>query len=174
MVVIEMILEEAVFKKFGHYPSALKPYSHNPILAACDDCGKVRIASKHTYRARCRSCSKKGKKRPMFGRTGNKHYNFGKRGADSAGYTGGKKVAQARSDSKRRKLGSNILMPIAEGEIEHHVTNAYVIGIPAEVHKRLSGYKRRKHRTLVLQWLKMHDKKKYKMVLCVLAKESLK
>ena len=61
-----------------------------------------------------------------------------------------------------------------QGEVGHHVSNEHVIGIPKEVHLSFSGHKRRKHRTLVLNWLKMHDKKKYKIVLCILAKQPLK
>lgn len=81
----------------------------------------------------------------------------------------------AKTKAKRKRdLGYMLLMPIKECEVGHHVTNEYVIGIPEEVHRLLSGHKRRKHRTLVLQWLKVNDKKKYKIVLCLLAKEQLK
>lgn len=56
-----MILEEATFKKFGHYPSALKSQSNKPILAACDDCGKIRETSKNHYHSLCGSCAGKGR-----------------------------------------------------------------------------------------------------------------
>jgi hypothetical protein len=95
-------------------------------------------------------------------RVGEKCYN----------YKGGKKLAWARGRAKRQKLGYILLTPLKKGEEGHHITNEYVIGIPAEVHKYIGG-SRKKHRTLVLQWLKDNDKKKYKMVLCVLAKEPL-
>jgi hypothetical protein len=62
-------------------------------------------------------------------------------------------------------------MPLAEGEVGHHVTNEYVIGIPADVHNSIGG-RRKKHRMLVLQWLKANDKKKYKLVLSMLANNS--
>lgn len=55
-----MILEDATFKAFGYYPSELKPKSHKRIIAACDDCGKVRIASKAAYHSLCISCALKG------------------------------------------------------------------------------------------------------------------
>ena len=56
-----MIDEEATYKRFGYYPSELKPQSHKKILAACDRCGKVRITSKHGYRALCHPCSIRGR-----------------------------------------------------------------------------------------------------------------
>jgi hypothetical protein len=71
---------------------------------------------------------------------------------------------------RKRQLGYTLLMPLAEGEVGHHVTNEFVIGVPADAHNNIGG-RREKHRALVLQWLKANDKKKYKMVLCVLAKE---
>jgi hypothetical protein len=61
-------------------------------------------------------------------------------------------------------------MPLEEDEVGHHVTDEYLIGVSKEVHEKFSGHTRKKHRTLVLQWLKTHDKKKYNLVLCVLAK----
>jgi hypothetical protein len=56
-----MILEEETHKKFGDYPSDFALRSHKKILAACDDCGKVRETTKGHYRALCRSCAHKGK-----------------------------------------------------------------------------------------------------------------
>ena len=56
-----MILEEETFREFGYYPGDWAPKSAKKILAACDDCGKVRITSKHAYRALCRSCSLRGR-----------------------------------------------------------------------------------------------------------------
>lgn len=57
-----MILEEETFKKFGYYPSDLKPKSNKKILAACDDCGKIRKIRKYAYRALCNPCSTRGEK----------------------------------------------------------------------------------------------------------------
>jgi hypothetical protein len=75
-----------------------------------------------------------------------------------------------RKDAKRiRQLGYNELIPLKDREIAHHITNADVIGIPNQIHQQLSGHKRKKHRTLVLQWLKINDKRKYKIALCALA-----
>ena len=56
-----MILQEATYFKYGYYPSALKSKSNKKILAACDECGKVRAISKSDYHALCGSCAKKGK-----------------------------------------------------------------------------------------------------------------
>lgn len=101
---------------------------------------------------------------------GELHPNFGRRGKDANGYKGGKKICKARSNAKRRRqLGFNLLMPLAEGEAGHHVTNEHVIGIPVEVHKRRSGGGRQKHRLKVLQWLKDNDERKYDLVLSLLA-----
>lgn len=61
-----MILEEKTYEKFGYYPSDLTRQSGKRILAACDDCGKVREMSKNQYRARCLSCAKKGKNHPQW------------------------------------------------------------------------------------------------------------
>lgn len=71
-----MILELETFNTFGYYPSNLKPHSGKPILAACDDCGKVREIRKSGYRPFCGGCAKKGAKNPMFGRTGIHAPNF--------------------------------------------------------------------------------------------------
>lgn len=57
-----MILEEETFIKFGYYPKDLKLHSKKKILAACDDCGKVRVIAKQDYSSLCKSCVKKGEK----------------------------------------------------------------------------------------------------------------
>ena len=41
-----MILEEETFKVYGYYSWELALQSHNKILAACNDCGKVRKLQK--------------------------------------------------------------------------------------------------------------------------------
>jgi hypothetical protein len=56
-----MILEDVTYKAYGYYPSARKPQSNKPIMAACNDCGKVRTTLKYQYRPLCGSCAKKGK-----------------------------------------------------------------------------------------------------------------
>jgi hypothetical protein len=63
-----MLLEEETYKKFGYYARDLAPKSNKSILAACDECGKIREMKKSQYRAFCRSCARKGEK----------HFNFGK------------------------------------------------------------------------------------------------
>ena len=82
------------------------------------------------------------------------------------------KIASKRSLNIRRQLGFNILYPLKEGEVAHHVTNEDVLGIPEAIHQQLSGHSRKKHRTLVLQWLKENDKRKYNLALCALAKQT--
>lgn len=57
-----MILEEETYKKFGYYSSDLSPKSKKKILAACDDCGKVRVLGKGDYRPLCKLCCHKGEK----------------------------------------------------------------------------------------------------------------
>ena len=70
-----VILKEETFRKFGYYPGELKPHSGKKILAACDECGKIRVIQKRQYRPLCPSCSRKGRhhseetKRKMRGRT---------------------------------------------------------------------------------------------------------
>ena len=237
-----MILEEETYEAFEYLSSELSPQSNKLIIAACELCGKFRIAPKSHYHTFCQSCSlllgemQKGKKHPLFGKhswnfgkssseetkvkqraahkghivtdeakakmsaahKGNKNglgykhtnkekalmsaakkgennHNYGNRGEESTNYKGGKKVAIARRNAKRKRdLGYDLLMPLEEGEVGHHITNEDIIGIPKEVHVRFSGLKRQKHRTFILQWLKANDKKKYKLVLCTLAKQSLK
>lgn len=171
-----MILEDATYEAYGYYPSALTQQSNKSIIATCNICGKIRILRKADYRKLCKSCVKKGEKHPMYG----KHHSdetkakmsAAPKGIKSPRWAGGWKVSHARSDVKRRRdLGYTLLMPLKEGEVGHHITNEYVIGIPKVVHQHFHGYRRKKHRTLILQWLKANDKKKYKMVLCVLAKD---
>jgi len=52
-----MILKEETFEKFGYYVGKLSHGSDKPILARCDKCGKVRITTKHAYRALCHLCA---------------------------------------------------------------------------------------------------------------------
>jgi hypothetical protein len=213
-----MIQEQETFDKYEYYPSDLKPRSGKPILAACDDCRKVRETTKHDYRALCSSCVKKCRKDTertkslkSAAHAGKNAYNYkpkikcfclwcgrvfessqykidnrgGKycsrrctafatkreqRGEKNPNYNGGRKAVRARCNAKRRRnLGYILPCPLGEGEVGHHVTNEYVVGIPKDVHKKISGgFGRKKHRALVLQWLKANDKRKYKFVLDVL------
>lgn len=61
-----MILEEETFAKLGYYPANLKPNSNKKILAACDDCGKIRVIRRQGYRSLCSSCWRKGENNPFF------------------------------------------------------------------------------------------------------------
>ena len=63
-----MILEEETYEKFGYYPRDLKPYSTKLILAACDECEKIRIYGKRDYHSLCKSCVKKGARHPLWGK----------------------------------------------------------------------------------------------------------
>jgi hypothetical protein len=62
-------------------------------------------------------------------------------------------------------------MPLTDGEVGHHVTNEYVIGIPADVHNSIGG-RRQKHRVLVLEWLRSNNKTKYVLAVSALANTS--
>jgi hypothetical protein len=193
-----MILEEETFEAFGYEVLELRPKSKKLILAACERCGTFRLLRRDSYRYFCNSCSHilgeklKGEKHFNFGRYlseetkakmsrahKGKHQTeetkvllrAANKGEKNPHFNGGRKTALRRQHAKRRKLGAIFLTPLVEGEVGHHVTNKYVIGIPSSVHENLSGYTRRKHRTLVLLWLKENDKKKYKIALCVLARE---
>lgn len=190
-----MILEEATKEAFGYYPRELPPQGRKPILAACNLCGKFRITSKNAYRTLCHSCTNRGENSSNW--KGGKHKHFCKECCkefevwpseikrDSGKYcsracylksrgSGIDKIKRAkRKAQRRRELGYTLLMPLKDNEVGHHVTNEYIIGVPKDVHERLCGGGRTKHRTKVLQWLKANDKKKYKLVLCVLAKEPL-
>jgi hypothetical protein len=97
--------------------------------------------------------------------------NYGKRGKDAPNYRDGKKNAQRRARSKRKgQLGYTLLLSLVEGELEHHISNNCIIGIPKRVHEMLSGYSRKKHHALILEWLKATDKTKYEIALYVLLK----
>jgi G:T-mismatch repair DNA endonuclease (very short patch repair protein) len=76
-----VILEAETYKWFGYFPSDLKPQSHKRLLAACDDCGKIREIRKDKYRALCHSCAVTGVNNPMFGK---RHL-----GKDSSNWRGG-------------------------------------------------------------------------------------
>jgi len=190
-----MILEEETFEAFGYYVGDLKPRSHKLIIAACELCGEFKETSKSNYRTFCKSCLQKGKhlseetKRKMSEGNNGKHpseearrhmseskkgakcYNYGKRGVKSSNYKGGFKLAKKRKASRRRKLGSTFLLMLQPGEVGHHISNECIIGIPEDVHQQFSGYKREKHRALVLEWLKENDPKKYRV--CIAALETL-
>lgn len=190
-----MILEEETFVAYGYYSGELSFHSHKPVISACDNCGNVGILEKKHSASVCRSCAFRGlrhfghkhteetKAKMSAAQHGAKNHNFGKhptketrdkwrairKGENNPNWKGGKRAAKARSHATRdRKLGYIVLMPVKESEEGHHVTDKYVIGIPTEVHRMFSGYKTQKHRTLVLQWLKVNDSKKYITVLSVL------
>ena len=94
--------------------------------------------------------------------------NFGKLGVISPNYKDGKKLAQARGKAKRRNFGSTFLLVLQPEEVGHHISNECIIGIPEEAHQRFGGRSRKRHRALVLDWLKNNDTKKYKLCISVL------
>jgi len=181
-----VILEEATFEAYSYCPRDFKPKSNKPILAACELCGEFRVTSKRIYHTFCKSCGSKNKNL-----LGNRNPNYGKRGSETFNYKDGfrtdyprkymqfyhrkyKKtingiIAIGRNNAKRRReLSYTLLMPLKEDEVGHHVTDEYVIGIPEDVHQQFSGYKREKHRALVLEWLKENDPKKYRVSIAAL------
>jgi len=81
-----MILEQETYEQFGYYPSELTPQSHKKTIAACDDCGKVRIIQKKQYRSLCGSCAHKGEKNYMFDthRKSEENPMFGKHHSEEA------------------------------------------------------------------------------------------
>ena len=54
-----MILEKETFEKFGYYPGDLKIKSSKRIIAACDNCGKIREIKKQDYSSLCFLCAMK-------------------------------------------------------------------------------------------------------------------
>jgi hypothetical protein len=114
------------------------------------------------------SAAHKGEKNHMFGKIGIKHHNY--KGGKKEKYkryrkTAKGKINNAKVHAKRRQcLGYTLLVPLAEGEVGHHFTDEYVIGIPRKVHETLCGYSRKKHRALILKWLKENDPKKYNLI----------
>jgi hypothetical protein len=55
-----LIQEAETLLKYGYLPMDLLLHSGKAILAACDDCGKIREMPKYNYRALCKSCVEKG------------------------------------------------------------------------------------------------------------------
>lgn len=104
-----MILEEETYVEFGYYPSELTPHSGKKILAACDECGKVRIAKKHHYHALCKLCAHKGmhhseetKKRLSEAGKGNKNA-LGQHHTEEAK----KKMSEAKSGKNHPNYGKH-------------------------------------------------------------------
>ena len=192
-----MIHEEATKEAFGYYASKLKPRSNKQILATCAFCGEIIVTTKNHYHTFCHSCStilggkmkgktltEETKAKLSAAKKGEKNHNYGKprtketralisknhadfQGKKHPGYKGGKKLTQARSDARRKELGYTLLLPLGKGEVGHHVTNEYIVGMSAEVHNSIGG-RRKKHRIRVLEWLKANDTKKYEIALNVL------
>jgi hypothetical protein len=89
-----MILEEATHEAFGYYARDLKHKSNKPIIATCDECGKVRITSKNAYCELCLSCCRLDVKNHNYG----KHLSAKTRGRISKAHIG-----KVRSDASRTR-----------------------------------------------------------------------
>jgi hypothetical protein len=63
-----MILEDKTFLKYGYYSTDWRQQSGKPIIALCEDCRKTRTLKMQDYHDLCKSCVKKGKKHPIFGK----------------------------------------------------------------------------------------------------------
>lgn len=69
-----MIDEAATFERFGYHSYDLMPMSGKKIIAVCDDCGMSRELCKSQYRAFCRSCTRRGKRHPNYGKKRSKDF----------------------------------------------------------------------------------------------------
>lgn len=52
-----MIYHIQTYYTYGYWPEDLKPQSNKLIIAACDNCGKIRILKKCHYKDLCQSCT---------------------------------------------------------------------------------------------------------------------
>jgi hypothetical protein len=148
-----MIDEETTFILFGYTSDILKPYSTKKVLRVCNICKDERLIKYGRCTNLCKSCSKKGNKNPMFGKhltnktkrkmskakqgmyTGDKSNMFGKTGDKNPTWKGGKKLAQARANTKRRKLFGFIPHNLQQKDFHgHHLDFNHVIFIPKELH----------------------------------------
>ena len=68
---------------------------------------------------------------------------------------------RATRDKRDRDLNYVELLPVSRGFTAHHINNLYVVPIPREVHQNLSGYSRKKHRELVMEWINQNDFEMY-------------
>ena len=137
-----MIQEAETLIKYGYLAMDLPHQSGKSILAKCDGCGKVRKLPKCDYRTLCNSCVKKDriftedwKANLSAAEKGEKNHNFGKCGAESLSYKGGKKASHARAHAKRRQLGLIPLNTYFEGCEGHHITHTFVLYIPKWLHQ---------------------------------------
>ena len=130
-----MILEEETFKKFGYYPSDLKPKSGKRILAACDGCGKIREIGKKDYRDFCPSCVNKGEKNHNYG----KHHlkeTLEKISKANKGHISWNKGGALSEETKRKISKTNKENPPMLGK--HH---------SEETKRKMSDAKKGKHHT---------------------------
>jgi G:T-mismatch repair DNA endonuclease (very short patch repair protein) len=139
-----MILEEETYDKFGYYPSDLKPQSHKRILAACDDCGKIRETSKNGYHSLCNSCARKGKhpseetRRKLSEALKGKHHSEETRRKMSEAQNGEKhhNYGKHLSEETRRKLSE-----VQKGEKNHNFGKH----LSEETRRKISEARKGKH-----------------------------
>jgi hypothetical protein len=162
-------------KKGNQYTFGYKHTDKAKALMSAAQKGNINgLGYKHTDKAKARiGAAQKGKEIAEKTRALLSAAQKGKyMGKTRWNYNGGKKLSNARSHAKRKQqLGYKLLMPIEDGEVGHHVTDEYVIGVPEETHKQFCGYSRKKHRTRIFEWLKVNDKKKFSLVYIVLLNE---
>ena len=177
-----MIDEEATKEVFGYSVSKMRPERGELIIASCELCGKFKVVARYGYRTFCFSCLEKLTPNWNKGRCPQCRKLFrcimseiqkGKgeyccQRCYNTAHSSPKKVAvSGKNNANSRGLCYVLLLPLGKGEVGHHVTSEHVIGVPAEVHEKLSGGGREKHRAKVLKWLKANDKKKYEIVLSI-------
>lgn len=87
-----MIDEYWTWAFYGYHSDELKPFSHKPIVARCDDCCQYRVVKPPDYRDLCLSCARIGEGNSMYGIIGEDAPGYGRRGESSPGWRGGKVV----------------------------------------------------------------------------------
>lgn len=71
--------------------------------------------------------------------------------------SGGKRSKRRHAAKRRRQLGYKELFEIPEGFVSHHIDNVVTVPVPKDIHEKLSGHSRKKHRKLVLEWIYEND-----------------
>lgn len=98
-------------EELGYDPRLLKPRSHKKVFVICIDCGVswLKVFNFATKEIRCMSCSRSGENHPLFGRTGENAFFFGKthsqetRDKMSIAQSGEKNPMYGKKHSKERK-----------------------------------------------------------------------
>lgn len=144
-----MIDEQETRLQFGYYSESLSEGSNKEVYAICKECGYTRIMKFYVYveiQGRCMSCAQSGKSNPNYGK---KHspktcIKMSKNHRDVSGknnprWKGGKKLARARANTKRRQLFGFIRHNIPHEHFHgHHIDFNHIIFIPKELHMSIS------------------------------------